>query len=887
MSPQMVKQKEWEVCSLLKSVLTSCGGKLPMNRLNVEYKTVVGADIPFRELMYPTLAKFLQSIPEILKLETRDGQVFVSVVADKNIDLILRHVMEQKPETVKAKPWRTEALSSAPRHLHSVRPVVPLNQWHCYIGSHATSITNGRTPRYQSQKRLPDSKHTSNPKVQTKKPSKKTFKQQLVEAVQTLCRPGLVPTYNTVSYGKKKLDWCSTIKIGDLLTVSSYPDSMKSQEEAEEAASKKALQQLPQVAKKRQAAQNHAAVDYDVSIPRVKQLLEKKSPVKRFWWEAVQGMYWDMYQEKLPHDWITVVQSQNNTGLEFNNPCTDLWTVALAQKIPSSGPKTSEPIDTSTSCEQEEVQILCNSENKKGKTVEGKLQLPTLKLPSTPTWDVVITCVEEHDNIHLRLVGENYSEKFDELVSEMESHYTDEKHLQSVKEPAVGDICAARHEDSWFRVKVLETLNENVHVKFVDEGDSAIIPLCDLYDLHERFVSLPPQDLQCCLAGLEDAPREAARQTILECLPMNQALVARVQRRQEPYALVFFDTSTSEDINLNDKLFESLVHHISEPSLPPVGCAAEVYLTYASCNGIIYFQEDSDTLTSLIDLLKIARRRIKEMPQEVSVDLTKLYLVYFCGDGEWYRARPKSPVDANGKVLMEFVDFGDIEKVSLSNIRNFEAVSPLLAKLPHQALPCILHNVPSNPDLKWTVKACQRLVDLTSRDTHLLLKVVSQGTGRQLPTVQLFKRLLPQNELVSINDTLGIDDSLFRDKEDKPHNTEKDAVLCHGRPLSSCVSDASLQVHPPSAGLVSFPPCASMSPSDIPDVGSYFDVIVTFAASPYLFAVQPWSMSKKYGELSDVMQKYYNNPVNVQQVVEIKGGQYCALKHKDNLWYRY
>ncbi|MPC09433.1 hypothetical protein E2C01_002044 [Portunus trituberculatus] len=34
MSPQMVKQKEWEVCSLLKSVLTSCGGKLPMNRLN-------------------------------------------------------------------------------------------------------------------------------------------------------------------------------------------------------------------------------------------------------------------------------------------------------------------------------------------------------------------------------------------------------------------------------------------------------------------------------------------------------------------------------------------------------------------------------------------------------------------------------------------------------------------------------------------------------------------------------------------------------------------------------------------------------------------------------------------------------------------------------------
>lgn len=64
-----------------------------------------------------------------------------------------------------------------------------------------------------------------------------------------------------------------------------------------------------------------------------RQLIKKKSPVKRFWWDAVQGMYWDMYQEKLPHDWITVVQSKKNTGLEFNNPCTDLWTIALTQKV--------------------------------------------------------------------------------------------------------------------------------------------------------------------------------------------------------------------------------------------------------------------------------------------------------------------------------------------------------------------------------------------------------------------------------------------------------------------------------------------------------------------------------------------------------------------------
>lgn len=49
---------------------------------------------------------------------------------------------------------------------------------------------------------------------------------------------------------------------------------------------------------------------------------------------------------------------------------------------------------------------------------------------------------------------------FDEVMSEMELHYAEQKHLHSVKEPAAGDICAAKHEESWFRVEVLETLSE-------------------------------------------------------------------------------------------------------------------------------------------------------------------------------------------------------------------------------------------------------------------------------------------------------------------------------------------------------------------------------------------------------------------------------------------
>lgn len=76
---------------------------------------------------------------------------------------------------------------------------------------------------------------------------------------------------------------------------------------------------------------------------------------------------------------------------------------------------------------------------------------------------------------------------------------------------------------------------------------------------------------------MEDAPKEPAFEALMESLPMGKTLVARVTRRQEPYAIVLFDTSTNEDINLNDKVFESLAQHLVKPSLPPVSTLVQAY----------------------------------------------------------------------------------------------------------------------------------------------------------------------------------------------------------------------------------------------------------------------------------------------------------------------
>ena len=48
-----------------------------------------------------------------------------------------------------------------------------------------------------------------------------------------------------------------------------------------------------------------------------------------------------------------------------------------------------------------------------------------------------------------------------ELQTEMELHYMEEKNLKPVKEPVVGEIYVADHEESWHRVELLEINGEH------------------------------------------------------------------------------------------------------------------------------------------------------------------------------------------------------------------------------------------------------------------------------------------------------------------------------------------------------------------------------------------------------------------------------------------
>ncbi|KAK8735860.1 hypothetical protein OTU49_005352 [Cherax quadricarinatus] len=211
---------------------------------------------------------------------------------------------------------------------------------------------------------------------------------------------------------------------------------------------------------------------------------------------------------------------------------------------------------------------------------------------------------------------------------------------------------------------------------------------------------------------------------------------------------------------------------------------------------------------------------------------------------------------------MWFVDFGNSDRVELSKIRRLDSVCDQLTKIPHQALRCRLYNVPPHSGHHWTPRACQRLLELAPDNTPLLLRVQDSGINGGPPSVELFKRSHPQNELVSINFTLSMDTSLFSDGDRNNNSANKEAIpnsssLCRQSSLSSQSSSSHgnsgpssiSSQHDSSAGsprssrtnspLTSFSRQkipGALVPQEIPAVGSYFDVFVTFAANPSNFA---------------------------------------------------
>ena len=113
-------------------------------------------------------------------------------------------------------------------------------------------------------------------------------------------------------------------------------------------------------------------------------------------------------------------------------------------------------------------------------------------------------------NVCLRVLGDNYSSQFDDMVTNMELKYFENNQDSSqVKElsvinPEVGHLYAAKVEGDWHRVEVINVHGLEVTCYFIDHGDEDVLKVTDLRQLLPEFLELAPQAKSVRLAGLED-----------------------------------------------------------------------------------------------------------------------------------------------------------------------------------------------------------------------------------------------------------------------------------------------------------------------------------------------------------------------------------------------
>ena len=647
------------------------------------------------------------------------------------------------------------------------------------------------------------------------------------------------------------------VKVGPH-SYSNYPDDARTEDEAKKMAARLALQDLTE----KYGSPFTLNETKDRHIIRDRVLFIVDAHPSGIFMHQVPIYYKQQYRETLPKNWEKIIEECTAIVVEKGVDNS----IILRRYVPPIEPAR----ETTPSKTPDKVQL-----HPIGRAEPGQLELP-----DDVFWIVYVTCVISTVEVWGRIVGDSYSDEFDIMTSEMAQHYG--KIQQSTKSVLIeiGNYYVVFEDDSWHRVCCIDydSATGIATVSFIDHGDADSFHHSKLHVLEKQFCVLPAQALRMCFSGLEDFGDCDSIQTEIEKLILDRALYVEIVNRDEkdndgPFITgVFYDTHGQHDINLNSELSKQILQQIVvAPTFDVAGQVSEVFISHVEEDGDVFVQVQSESMKILVSLLnRLVSTGLND--QEVkncavtTVDVSKTYFV--CVNNNWYRGKIVTPSDNTYNQLSAFlIDFGKTVITTKENLLSLERLSEILAKFPAQALKVHLDNIDKS---MFNEAMVARLTELAPKGEPLLVKVVSPGN--EAPVVELFKRIQPSNMLVSINNTLTLEDELARSHGDGNNNTKPRKRL--ERANSRLVGTEGEEVK-------------LLKPPKISGIGEYFDVHVSMAAHPGNFTIQPFDDKRSLETMMMQLQetcRAYKGPVPT--VETIREGKLYAAKHTDGNWYR-
>ena len=157
-----------------------------------------------------------------------------------------------------------------------------------------------------------------------------------------------------------------------------------------------------------------------------------------------------------------------------------------------------------------------------------KVEVAEIHLSEQPT--IIIAYDRGPSDFYIQAVSQGAVQNFSQMMTQLSKYCS--RSPQGAQEALLGQIvCAKFYEDqSWYRSRVIGFVDSNnVHVQFIDFGNTDIVSVGSLIPIHSDFTHIPAQAVHCCLKGFE-GKQQPSNDVIdkFQQLTGNKALIAEV-----------------------------------------------------------------------------------------------------------------------------------------------------------------------------------------------------------------------------------------------------------------------------------------------------------------------------------------------------------------------
>ncbi|XP_039303935.1 tudor domain-containing protein 7 isoform X2 [Solenopsis invicta] len=648
----------------------------------------------------------------------------------------------------------------------------------------------------------------------------------------------LLPISTTYTNEEKnaKINICATVKIGVQIFEKSYSVNAATKEEAEKIVACKVLESLAEELSNLKVT----TVDTELVKRRILNIVtEYQSGV---FMHLLPDFYYVQYGEALPHNWRKIINDCIGiTQKKGFGDSTILYLNSPTLKQSESNSTLSFKISSKN--------IFPSNKNIKLNSIRS-VAPDILAIPDTATWIVCATCIINTVEIW---------DKFVDMTNEMMRHYDQMSERISPAICVRNDFYVVLKENYWRRVQCIDFNDETrmATVFFIDEGLVEQYKPDVLHPMDKKFFVLPRQAIRVGLYGLKHfRDYDQIVPVIKDYLLIDRTFDVIVRgRNADEYGsyvtVTFYDTSTHEDININQILADKILENFNVAIKMRPGQLIELYATHIDEQGKVYAQLNLVAKT----ILNSENISTNNATVVEGITFTKTYLAKW--NSQWYRARAIDIFEQQGEVALFLIDVGRTVRISRNNLFNMDKASQILQYIPQQAMQIFLHNVD-----EWKYRRLTRFRELVS-DTDLLVAKIVKFSTTGVPVVELFKRIGPSNTLVSINASLIYEDKLSKINKDG-NNINKPKKCRENSRASEFVE--------------------KLNPPVISDIGQYFDVHVTLVLSPGYFIVQPLNnVNELRGMMNDLQNCYeMNDDLPLEYINE---GKLYAGKYRLK-WYR-